>query len=127
MQNSHLRYRVECRNPALNVGSQVGSNFHPRWERWDPTTKGEILPFPPGILSGIAGILPISHLTFYLGNPNDQNSLQMCSTFHFGHCHFETTHNPTCPTCDTTIATSLIAASLVIMRNHPLNQQCLFV
>ena len=36
MHKSHLRSRVGCRNPALNAGSQVGSNFHPRWERWDP-------------------------------------------------------------------------------------------
>ena len=37
MQKSHLRSRVGCRNPTLNRGSQVGTNFHPRWERWDPT------------------------------------------------------------------------------------------
>ena len=67
MHKSHLRSRVGCRNPALNAGSQVGSNFHLRWERWDPTTKGVVPPFPPGILGGIARIPPISRLTFYLG------------------------------------------------------------
>ena len=33
MHKSHLRSRVGCRNPALNAGSQVGSNFHPRWDQ----------------------------------------------------------------------------------------------
>ena len=67
MHKSRLNSRVGCRNPALNVASQVGSNFHLKWERWDPTTWGGIPPFPPGILGGIAEIPPISRLTFYLG------------------------------------------------------------
>ena len=64
-------------NPRWEAGSQPGLPVSPRWERWDPTYIGGILPFPPEIPGGIGGVPPKSRLPFCIGIPlrNKRNFL----------------------------------------------------